>query len=312
MTSATAPGKIILIGEHAVVYGRPAIAVPVWETVATATISDSAPGSGCIAIARDLDQVIHLADAGADEPLALVTRLTLDALQLPANPDWQIEITSQIPIASGLGSGAALSAALVKAIYAHVGQPVSPEQVSTLVYESERFYHGTPSGIDNNVIAHGKPIWFVKGEPPVPFVPGKPFTVVIADSGISAPTKETVGDVRRGWEANPAQYAAWFDEIAAIAEAARHAIAAGDAVQLGQLFRKNQAILQKLGVSSTPLERLIDAALTAGALGAKLSGGGQGGNVIALVTPETAAAVAEQVTAAGAKRVITTTVGIAN
>ena len=309
MTTATAPGKIILIGEHAVVYGRPAIAVPVWETVATATITDGRPGSGCIGIARDLNRTIQLAEAGDEEPLALVTRLTLNALRLPPNPDWRIEIASQIPIASGLGSGAALSAALVKAIYAHVGQPVSAEEVSRLVYESERLYHGTPSGIDNTVIAHGTPIWFIKGQSPVAFTPGKPLTFVIADSGIAAPTKETVGDVRRGWEADPARYEAWFEGIAAIAKRARQAIGVGDGVTLGQLFAENQAILQKLGVSSLPLERLIDAALAAGALGAKLSGGGRGGNVIALVTPETAAAVVEGVAIAGAKRVIITTVG---
>lgn len=308
MTTAIAPGKIILVGEHAVVYGRPAIAVPVWEVVASATISDAAPGSGCVGVARDINRTINLATAGDGEPLALVTRLALEALDLPPNPDWQIEITSQIPIASGLGSGAALSAALVKAIYAHVGEPVSPEQVSKLVYESERFYHGTPSGIDNTVIAHGMPIWFVKGEPPTVFEPKTPLTFVIADSGISAPTKETVGDVRRGWQTDPARYEGWFDEIAGIVEETRLAIENGDSATLGTLFGKNHRLLQQLGVSSPPLERLIDAALAAGALGAKLSGGGRGGNVIALVTPERTAEVARQVTAAGAKHLIVTTV----
>lgn len=308
MTTATAPGKIILVGEHAVVYGRPAIAIPVWETVATATVTDGEPGSGCIAVARDLGLTIHLANAHEDEPLALVTRLTLGALQLPANPDWQIEISSQIPIASGLGSGAALSAALVKAIYAHVGATATPEQISALVYESERYYHGTPSGIDNTVIAHGKPIWFIKGAAPEPFVPGQALTFVIADSGITAPTKETVGDVRKGWETDPARYEAWFDEIATIATSARQAIATGDATTLGGLFQQNQAVLQKLGVSSAPLERLIDAAMDAGALGAKLSGGGRGGNVIALVETQYVALVTAAFVSAGAKRVLSTKV----
>ncbi len=308
MTLATAPGKIILVGEHAVVYGRPAIAVPVWEKIATAQITIGPAGSGLIGVAKDLGRTIRLDAAGDEEPLALVTRLTLAQLGLPPNPDWRIEVSSQIPIASGLGSGAALSAALVKAIYAHVGQPVTPEAVSTLVYESERLYHGTPSGIDNTVIAHGKPIWFVKGETPVPFIPSVPITIVIADSGIAAPTKETVGDVRRGWLAEPARYDTCFDEIQTIVAQVQIAIEQGLLSILGELFNENQSILAELGVSSPPLERLIAAARAAGALGAKLSGGGRGGNVIALVRAEQIEAVVHGLAKAGAQQLITTTI----
>lgn len=308
MTQATAPGKIILVGEHAVVYGRPAIAIPVWERVAQATITDGAPGSGCIGVAKDLGRTMVLATARDDEPLALVTRLTLARLRQAPNPDWRIEVSSEIPIASGLGSGAALSAALVKAIYTHIGQPITAEEVSALVYESERLYHGTPSGIDNTVIAHGMPIWFVKGQPPQPFIPAVPFTLVIADSGIAAPTKETVGAVRRAWQAEPVRYEGYFDAIQQIAERAKSAISGGDLAALGQLFTENQQILAKLGVSSAPLEQLISAAQEAGALGAKLSGGGRGGNVIALVNQETGTQVIHALEAAGARQVIATTI----
>lgn len=309
MTTATAPGKIILVGEHAVVYGRPAIAVPVWERVATATITNGPPNSGCCIAAKDIDRTLLLAQATDDEPLALATRMALAQLDLPANPDWQIDLTSQLPIASGLGSGAALSAALVKAIYAHVGQSISPEQVSRVVYASEQLYHGTPSGIDNTVIAHGTPIWFVKGEAPTAFVPKESFTIVIADSGITAPTKETVGDVRKGWQAKPTHYEAWFDAIGNIVQQTRDAIEMGTVVGLGGLFQQNQSILHQLGVSSAPLERLIDVAQRAGSLGAKLSGGGRGGNIIALVTAETVDAVTSSLTNAGVRQLITTQIG---
>ena len=308
MTIATAPGKIILVGEHAVVYGQPAIAVPVWELVATATIAALPPGRGCTIVARDLDLTLQLATAAADEPLALVTRLTLATLGAPPDPDWQIELSSQIPIASGLGSGAALSSALVKAIYAHVGQAVTPAQVSNLVYASEQLYHGTPSGIDNTVIAYGLPLWFVKGETSVAFTPGAPFTIVIADSGIRAPTKETVGDVRQGWQREPQRYEKWFTQIGEVVTAARHALATGDQHQLGNLFTRNQQLLEALGVSSPRLAELIGAANAAGALGAKLSGGGRGGNVIALVTPEQRGAVTAAFHAAGAQRVVVTVI----
>ncbi|MCE7985506.1 MAG: mevalonate kinase [Caldilinea sp. CFX5] len=307
MTTATAPGKIILVGEHAVVYGRPAIAVPVWERVATATITPLPVGAGCVLVAPDIRRRIVLATA-RDNPLAVVTRLTLAQLGAPDNPDWQIEVRSQLPIASGLGSGAALSTALVRAIYTHVGQIPDPAQVSALVYESERFYHGAPSGIDNTVIAYGMPVWFIKGQPPATFQARQPLTLAIADSGIAAPTKETVGDVRQGWQRDPAQYEAWFDEIGALVQAARQVIEQGDLTMLGQLFNRNQAVLAQLGVSSPHLEQLITAARNADALGAKLSGGGRGGNMIALIDPAQAQAVTEALHHAGARSVLVTSV----
>jgi len=307
-TAATAPGKIILVGEHAVVYGRPAIAVPVWERVATATITPLPSGAGCFLITPDIGRRFVLADTADDNPLALVTRLTLAKLGAPNNPDWQIEMRSQLPIASGLGSGAALSTALVRAIYAQLGQPADPAQVSALVYESERFYHGTPSGIDNTVIAYGMPVWFIKGQLPATFQPRHPLTLAIADSGIAAPTKETVGDVRHGWQSNPARYEGWFDEIGALVQAARQAIEQGDLPGLGALFNQNQAVLAQLGVSSPQLDQLIAAARTAGALGAKLSGGGRGGNMIALLDPAQTQRTVAALQHAGARNVIVTTV----
>lgn len=308
MISATAPGKVILLGEHAVVYGRPAIAVPVWQAVATAEVAASGAGAGCTLVARDLGQQWRLAEAGDDQPLALVARLALTALGLPPDPDWTITLHSTIPIASGLGSGAALSIALVRAIFARAGRDAPPAQVSAIVYESERIYHGTPSGIDNTVIAYGAPIWFVKGQPPAPFRPPQPFTLVIAHTGIASPTKTTVAAVRAAWQAAPARYEARFDAVAALVTAARGAIQRGDWPLLGMLMDENQALLEQLDVSSPVLERLIDVARGAGALGAKLSGGGRGGNLIALVQTAAAEAVAAALRAGGAATVLVTTV----
>ncbi len=307
--SASAPGKVILLGEHAVVYGRPAIAVPVWQTIATANVQAGSPGSGCVIVAHDLEVTIRLRQSGDDQPLALVTRLALAELGIAGEPDWHVDLHSTIPIAGGLGSGAALSTALVRALFAQAGRQVEPETVSRIVYASECIYHGTPSGIDNTVVAYGAPIWFVRGQPPESFTPPSPFTLAIADSGIRSPTKETVGDVRRAWEAQPARYEALFDAITALAYAGRRAVAAGEFTALGLLMDENQAILEQLGVSSTPLERLISAARDAGALGAKLSGGGRGGNIIALVKEERQATVEQALLAAGAARVIVTTIG---
>lgn len=306
--TATAPGKVILLGEHAVVYGRPAIVVPVWQTVATAQVQAGPPGGGCVLVAHDLGETIRLAESGDEQPLALVTRLALTQLGIQDEPDWRIDLRSTIPIAGGLGSGAAISTALVRAIFAQAGRPATPQAVSSIVYESERIYHGTPSGIDNTVVAYGAPIWFVRGQPPQVFVPAVPFTLVIADSGIYSPTKETVGDVRAAWQTETARYEALFDAVAALVHAARRALAAGDLLTLGLLMDENQEILAHLGVSSPPLERLIAAARAAGALGAKLSGGGRGGNVTCLVAEDRVAAVEAALLAAGAVRVVVTRV----
>lgn len=309
MVTATAPGKVILAGEHAVVYGRPAIAAPVWQVVATATITAAAPGAGCTLIASDLGQVLQLADAGDNEPLAVVTRLTLARLGVAHMPDWRIELRSDIPIASGLGSGAALSTALVRAIFARLGQPAPPAVVSELVYESERFYHGVPSGIDNTVVAYGQPIWFVKGQPPEPFTLAAPILLAIADTGIRSPTVLTVSKVREAWLQDRPRYEAIFDAIGDLVHAARRALEQGDASALGGLFNANQALLQSMGVSCDAIETLVAAARAAGASGAKLSGAGGGGNIIALVEPTTAPAVHAALVAAGARRVIVTALG---
>jgi mevalonate kinase len=307
---AAAPGKIILLGEHAVVYGRPAIAAPVWENQARAVVRAAAPGEGCTLYAQDTGEVVtvFMAAGAADHVLSLVARHALLAAGFTQPPDWIVELSSEIPIASGLGSGAALSAALVKALFAAAGIVAPPQQVSALVYAGEQLYHGTPSGIDNSVVAFERPIWFVKGERPEIFSPGAPLHIAIADSGVPSPTKETVAGVRRRWEVARSQIEDCFDQIGALVYDARQVMERGDPQRLGQLFDRNQALLEQIGVSTPQLEALIGAARRAGALGAKLSGGGGGGNMIALVTPATAAAVQHALHAAGARRVIVTVV----
>ena len=314
MTTASAPGKIILVGEHAVVYGRPALAVPVHDVQATATVRNGAPGSGLTLHARDLGRTFALTNSQkTEEPLIVAARLALARLGFAPKkgdlPSWQVELHSEIPMASGLGSGAAISAALVRAMFAHANQPVDAATVSEIVFESERLHHGTPSGIDNTVIAYGQPVWFIKGQPPQTFIPRLPLTLAIADSGLASPTRETVGDMRAAWQREPERYERLFDEMGAIAVEARGIIEInGEMGRLGDLFNRNHALLQTIGVSSPTLDRLVDAARDAGAFGAKLSGGGRGGNVIALVSASTREAVVEALVAAGARRVIVTSV----
>jgi mevalonate kinase len=198
--------------------------------------------------------------------------------------------------------------AVIRALSAFLGMPLPLERVSALAYEVEKIHHGTPSGIDNTVITYGKPVYFVRGQPIQTLHPAVPFTIVIGDTGIASPTAIAVGDVRRGWGSDPQRYEAIFDEIGEISGQARATIQAGTPEVLGPLMDDNHLYLQDLGVSSLELDRLVSAARQAGALGAKLSGGGRGGNMIALAEPVTAQVVASALLKAGAQRTIVTEV----
>jgi len=294
-----APGKFILCGEHAVVYGRPAIAAPLFQLQAQAVVY---PDRECLVVAVDIDRWVRVAAAPADDPFARVVRLVCAELERPL-PPWRIEVRSEIPIASGLGSGAAIATATARGLLAAFGAALPVERLSALVYEVEKLHHGTPSGIDNTVVVYGRPVWFVRGQALEPFVPGATLHLLIGDTGIASPTRLVVGDVRRGWEADHGRYEALFDGVDAIVTRARTCIEAGDVMALGKLLDQNQALLDEMGVSSPELDRLVTAARGAGALGAKLSGGGRGGNMIALVAPGSEETVREALLAAGAKRV---------
>jgi mevalonate kinase len=308
MTLAHAPGKVILFGEHAVVYGRPAIAVPVTEVQAQARVEPGEAGQGLIIVAPDLQRRIVAREAPDDEPLASIARATLKAIGGQPDPDLTITVTSTVPIARGMGSGAAVSTAIVRALSKHFAHWMPSRTISDLVYQAEVIYHGTPSGIDNTVVAFEKPVYFVKDVHWEVFWVGKPFLLAIADTGIESSTREVVGDLRQSYQADPKRYELLFDRAGEIAVAARSAIEQGDLGTLGRLMDENHTQLQKMGVSCPELDCLVLAARDGGALGAKLSGAGWGGNMIALVTEETRGRVDLMLRLAGATRVIITEV----
>jgi mevalonate kinase len=307
VSEATAPGKIILFGEHAVVYGQPAIAVPLPSVQAHAVVRERQAGTGLVIVAANLGRtiVVRPQPEQGEHALATAARLLVERLGRPL-PDGEVLIHSTIPVASGLGSGAAVTTALLGALRASIGQPLSLETLNELVYEIEKLHHGTPSGIDNTVIVYQRPVYFVRNQPIETFKIGGVLHLVVADTGVASPTHLTVGDVRKLYEADPARIQPIFDRIGAIAREARGAIESGEAATLGILMHENQALLRELTVSSEELDRLIGVAEEAGALGAKLSGGGRGGNLIALVAPDRMQAVSEALLAAGAVRTITT------
>lgn len=315
MTKASAPGKIILFGEHAVVYGRPALAVPVTQLHAEIEVSDgSRPGIWIDA--PDINVHDELNTFPSDHPIAAAIHNFLFLSRVSPFPSLDIKITSSIPVASGLGSGAAVTVALVRALSlalspvegSHLSHPMTDEEINAFTYEIEKFHHGTPSGIDNTVITYAKPVYFIKDQPIETLRVGHPFTILIGDTGFPASTKESVDGVRRLWMNDKPLWETVFDKIGEISFTARRAIEAGKSQMLGELMNENHALLQELTVSSPELDRLVEAARQAGATGAKLSGGGRGGNMIALVEPNQVETVAASLKDAGAKNTIITQV----
>jgi mevalonate kinase len=183
-----------------------------------------------------------------------------------------------------------------------MGVSLADARLSAITYEVEKLHHGMPSGIDNSVIVAARPIFFVRGQPVETLHLGAPLTLVIGDTGLRSPTAAAVAGVRQGWTADPLRFEALFAQARRIAETARQALQTGDIDKLGGWMDENHALLQAMGVSCAELDALVLAARRAGAQGAKLSGGGRGGNMLALVSPERAAHVAQALLAAGAAR----------
>jgi mevalonate kinase len=306
---ASACAKAILVGEHAVVYGRPGIAVPLASLRATASLSPSNPrGSGVFVDAPDLGRRGYPDEDPALRPLGLAVEVAFARLGRPL-PALTLRISSRIPPSRGLGSGAAVAAATIRACSAFAGAPLPPGDVSALVYEVEKLHHGTPSGIDNSVVAFEQPVWFTRADGPRP-IPSRRFTLVLADSGLRARTSEIVAAVAGRRRASPAAVDGILDRLADLAAEAREALASGRAEPLGRGLDQAHRLLADLGVSCPALDRLAEAARKAGALGAKLSGAGRGGYLLALAAgDEDAARIASALEAAGGTGVFAARIG---
>lgn len=300
--SANAPAKAILVGEHAVVYNQPAIAFPINTVHAQTTIFANPLGSPneIQLIAADINLNANLASLPPNNPFVIALNGFMKVANISSFPACKIMLKSSIPIASGLGSSAATSISFIRALANFIGFPMDNQLISDLAFQVEVQYHGTPSGIDNTVIAHNQIIYFIKAQPYKIIHPVKPLTIVIANSGIKGNTKEAVRQVRQFWLTQKARAESIFLQIGEISRNAEASINQGDEILLGQLLNANHELLRQLNVSHPKLEDLIEQALQNGAYGAKLCGGGLGGNMIALVPSESAEKVADALTSAGA------------
>jgi len=295
-------GKIILLGEHSVVYGRHAIATPIGLTI-QAEVTHQEHGTELVIARWDTDAAYDPIGAGLAEQ---VTALIAERLGL-AGKGMRVDVFPHLPRASGLGASAALAVAIIRAIADRFGLAISDSEVSSLAFECERIVHGTPSGIDNTVATFGRSILFrnpnMASDAAAPEIadivtPG-PIQIVIGLTGVRSLTSHTVGIVRAAWEKNPARYEAIFSQIDELVLAGVGALRRGDLAELGDLMNMNHGLLGALQVSSPELETLVGVARRAGALGAKLTGGGGGGAMIAVTEPGAAESVGSAMRQAG-------------
>jgi mevalonate kinase len=278
-------GKVILLGEHAVVHGVPALAVGI-DRGARAQASPMAEGPSRLFV-RGWDIVVRETDEGHD--LARAFRALLDAAP-PLGPRW-IEVETDLPPGGGLGCSAAIGVAVARALEPHIGD----EALQDRAMAWECIFHGNPSGVDAAVAARGGCVLFRRGQPLEAVRVRGPMHLCVGNTGMASSTKAMVEAVARLKARRPEIVDKSFEAIRTLVTNARLAIEAGDWDALGKLMNLNQMLLGGLFVSTPEIERMCGTAREAGALGAKLTGAGGGGSVVALVASR---AVAEGVIAA--------------
>ena len=295
---SSACGKVILLGEHAVVYGRPAIALPVPLAV-EAHVRKGGDGVQLVIPRWGLEQRVA---PDQRQGVSATLNIILEALGV-AGRSMLIEVMPHLPRAVGLGASAALAVAVIRAIGDAFELGLTDDFVNQVAFECEKTAHGTPSGIDNTVATYGSSVQYqTDGKTPrfnelrIP----EALPLVIGMTGEESLTAKTVAAVRAAWTEYPERYEAIFDQIADLTRAGTDAVAAANFSELGQLMNLCHGYLNALQLSTPALEALIHIARDHGALGAKLTGGGGGGSMVALC-PDNQEQVAEAMRTAGFK-----------
>lgn len=281
-------GKTILFGEHFVVYGLPAIASAL-GSFTTADINIVKGNGWTIDDQRPATPGYKKKkyDEATRSVINVINHLKIDT----KNQKLEITFAGDLIAASGVGASAAQCTSLARALNDSFNLNLSDEKINEAAYEGEKAYHGTPSGIDNTASTYGGLIWFVKnlngGKNTMDLLQSpKKMPLVIANSGITASTAEVVADVRRLKEENPKKFKKIFIKYEKLAREAKKALIEGDIIAIGNLMNQNHKLLQEITVSEKINEKLVGIALKNGAIGAKMTGTGRGGLVIALAENE--------------------------
>jgi mevalonate kinase len=277
-------GKVILFGEHFVVYGLPAIASAIGDkTIAEVEKAekfefiDKRPETEGYKITKK-DEIER-------ELKMIFDFMKIDLKKTPL----RITLSGNLLCTSGIGASAAMATAIARALSDYFELGLNNEEINRIAYEGEKGSAGTPSGIDNTCATFGGLLWFEKnlqgGPNKIELIKAKkPIEIVLGNTGISQDTKKVVEDVRKAKEAEPEKYNRIFDDYLKIVKEARSVIERGDLKRLGELMNENHKLLKEMNLSCKEAEEIISVAKANGAIGAKITGTGRGGYVI-LLTP---------------------------
>lgn len=275
-------GKVILFNEHFVVFGLPAIASAIGAKT-TASV-ERRPGSGVELVDNRPETKGYKAEKFTQQKESLDRMLKFMNIDITRNA-FKITLAGDLIAASGVGASAASCAAIARAFSDELGLNYSDGKVNEVAYEGEKGYHGTPSGIDNTAATFGGLIWY-KREGPSQLMEHmklkKPVEIVMGNTGIVADTKVVVAGVKERKEKEPEKYASIFKIAERLAHDARRQLEAFHLEEVGVYMDQNHDLLQQIGVSSRELDTLVDLARNNGALGAKMTGTGRGGYMVAL------------------------------